>query len=204
MTTFACETCLRDFPISEFPNLTVGTICASCLAGKDSAKAEKRLENRALAMAKRLSDVDPKALNLAQTARVRDVVADVYRNFGGPTGFADHLSWVILKLSAEQPLKPSVGHLMLGFMKLHHSVEQSQDDVDAREMTDEQLKREQQIEMTRLILEAMNDPDKRESLEDLLMRQGVKLQDAEPAEILGFVAKRTEELEDEPILEDVE
>lgn len=177
-----CEMCGVDYPSSRFPDLTLGIVCQGCLTGRNPSQMEHAIAEKTKAIANQLMSIDSPEL-LSGTPEINGILAGVYREFGGPEGFAQHFYWIIQELSRRKPIPAAVGALMISFMKLHHSVEKAQANVTARDMTDEQLRREMELEMMRLVMDSSGDPEKRKMLDKVLGANGLKLSIASPKEI---------------------
>jgi hypothetical protein len=169
--------CGVEYPVSRFPNLSLGIVCEACINGQVATGVDEALVKKTTAMAKQIMSVDSSEV-LAAMPKLKGILAGVYREFGGPEGFAQHFFWVLKELSNRRPLPATVGSLMLGFMKLHHSLENAEENVAARDMTDEQIRREMELEMMRLIMDSSGDPEKRKMLERVLGANGLKLENA--------------------------
>ena len=201
MSTMDCEKCGQSLPISQFQDLHLGAYCRACVMGRDLAVREQAKVQEALKLkAKEIAGslIDSKGEGLAPEAgKVRAVLAEIYANFGGPTGYAAHLHHVIMELSRRKPMPASVGHLMINLMKLHHNIEQTEELVTARDMTDEQLRQEQQMAMMKIVLDAAVDPQKRQMLELMLSKQGLTIADADPHKTISAVADHLQQQEAE-------
>lgn len=194
MAILLCEHCLKEKPVESFANYQESVICRSCMTGINTEKAEKALGQRAIAISKQLSDLTPGEA-ATELGRVKSILSDVYGEFGGTSGYASQLHWVIMQLCGREEVPASAGHLMINLLKLHHSIEQAEEVVDARKMTDEQLRRETDVAVMQLTLEAMSDPAKLEALSKLLLPHGMKLVEATPGEMIDAVAAMSEELD---------
>ena len=192
MATEYCDHCHNEYPIDRFPNLQLGRICSGCMTGIDIAKAEKALGQRAEQLSKSLTELSPQALS-KDVDRVRTILGSIYSEFGGTTGFATQLHWVIMELCKRSKVPASAGQLMVNVLKLHHSVEQAEEVVDARMMTDEQLRREQEVAIMKMTMEAMDDPAKLNNLSKLLEKQGLKLTQMDASERVARIASEIEE-----------
>ena len=183
-----CEWCRLEFPIDQFPNLREGTICSSCMQGRDPQQVQEALMQQAKHVSGQLLALNPGELG-ENFGKVKGVLSDIYGKFGGTSGFAEHLYWVISQLSARDPVPPSVGHLMLGLMKLHHTVEQTEAQVTATEMSDEQLRRETELATVKMFIESAGDPSKRKMLDQVLGKHGLTIQTAKPEDITNMLAE---------------
>jgi hypothetical protein len=179
MAGLQCEECGLDFPIDHFPDIALGMICENCLLGIDSEQAAKKLEAKTKAMANKLLDV--KDVN-ELLPKVRTVLGSIYKNFGGPRGFADRVHWMIEELCNRSPVPSSAAQLMIQLMKLHLSLEQTEDQSDARKMTDEQIKNEQQLALLQIAMDAAGDPSKQSILFKMLEAQGIVAYQMTPEE----------------------
>lgn len=191
-----CELCLEEKPVAEFSRFENGLICKSCMTGRNTKKLDSALKEKAKHIAGQLAEMSPGDLG-GGVGKVRTILSDVYAQFGGTTAYAAHLHYVIMKLTEQNPMPASVGHIMLNIMKLHHTVEQTEETITAREMSDEQLKREHQLTMMRIATEAMDDPEKRKVLELMLSKKGLAITEADPHESIALSAEilDSEELE---------
>lgn len=170
---------MLEFPIGSFPDLDRGLVCEYCLAGEDSAKAQQRL----IAETKKMADavLDVQGIDDLMP-KIKTVMAEVYAQYGGPRGFASKIVWVIDQLCSRRPVPASAGQLLVNLMKLHQSIEASDESTKLADMSMEQLRREQELALTQLAMEAAGDPRKREVLFTLLSRQGFVIEQADPAD----------------------
>ena len=182
MPLIECEICLEEKPESYFPDLKAGEICGTCWTGKPAEMVEKKIRRKALSMGRRLSDLSTEGFD--SLGKVRDLIANVYTEFGGPSSYATHLHWVLIKMSDQEKIPSAVPQVMLNLMKLHHEIERAEEVVQAREMNDEQLQAARELEMAKLLMEAANDPEKRKFLEPYLARSGLKLVEQSSDEIM--------------------
>lgn len=183
MTLMRCDQCLVDKPMEQFPNLSLGLVCNACLSGEKAARAETALKAKAQQIAGQLIASKPEDL-AANIGGVKSILSDLYREFGGTSGYAAHLHYIIMELSARRPMPAAVGQLMVNLMKLHHTVEQTEESINAREMTDDQLRREHDLAMMRIAMEAIGDPEKRKALEAMLRREGLVLSEASGTKLI--------------------
>lgn len=186
MSILTCELCRNDYPIARFPKLDVGVICDGCMTGQSMTNVDRAMKAKAISMAKEVAVIRGVQ---AELPKLKSVLSSVYDQFGGPGGYAQYFYWVIMELSKKRPLSPQVAQLMLGFMKLHHSLEQTEETTAAREMTDEQLRRETELATIRLLVDSAGDPEKRAMLESVLGKHGLKLTDADASEVIEATAK---------------
>lgn len=189
MSNLLCEMCLIDKPPSSFPNLKAMQVCGPCMMGQRVAKTELAMAAKAKEIAGQFADISTHDIT-AETGRVRQIIADVYANFGGPSGFANHIYKVIMELSNRRPMPSSVGNLLLVLLKLHHTVEQTEETITARNLTDDQLRREQEVEMMKLAFEAINDPSKRDLLTNVLAKQGFAITKSNPDNVMADIATK--------------
>jgi hypothetical protein len=187
MPLHKCENCLDEFPIEQFPNLQVGMICSSCMKGDASRRAERAIKDKAQSLAGQLSSLDGSELAGADTAKVRQILGDIYGSFGGTTSFANHLHWVIMELCKRRPIPTAVGQLMVNLMKLHHQVESQEEQTAAREMSDEQLRRETELAAMRLFVESASDADRRKMVERVLGKHGLVITEANSDQLVDVV-----------------
>lgn len=186
MATLQCEGCQLEFPIDKFPDLGRGLVCEHCLAGEDQKAAQRKLMAKTQEMANRvldaqgIDDILPK---------VRTVLAEVYSQFGGPRAFASKVVWMIEELSRRKPIPPSAAQLMINLMKLHHVVDESDQEASLKNMSIEQLRREQEVAMMQLAVEAAGDPRKRDALFKMLERYGFNVSESNPEERYGELVR---------------
>jgi hypothetical protein len=171
MAGIQCEQCGLGFPIDDFPDLGLGLICKHCMLGMDSEKAQKKLELKTRAMADQMLDVKDVSELMP---KVKTILGSIYKNFGGPRGFAEKVHWMIEELCARDKVPASAPQLMLQLMKLHLAIEQTEDQNDARSMTEQQIKNEQQIALMQIAMDAAGDPSKQAILFKMLEAQGIK------------------------------
>jgi hypothetical protein len=98
---------------------------------------------------------------------------------------------VLTELCNRKPMPTAVGHILINIMKLHHVVERSSKELSIKEMTVEQLKREQDMATLQLIAESMSDPSKMRHLELLFARYGKSIREADASEVIDVVAKQS-------------
>lgn len=170
MSGIQCEHCGVSFPIDYFPDISIGMICESCMLGMDSSATARKLEAKVQSMAGKMLDVKDVSELLP---KVKTILGSVYKDFGGPRGFAARIHWMIEELCARNPVPASAPQLMIQLMKLHLSIEQTEDHNDAKRMTDEQVKNEQQIALLQIAMDAANDPTKQSLLFQMLKAQGI-------------------------------
>ena len=170
MPGMQCEQCGLDFPIDSFPDLSVGLICEHCILGMDSEQAQKKLVLKTKAMADKILDVKDISELMP---KLKTVMGSLYNNFGGPRGFSDLAHWMIMELCSRKPVPASAAQLMLQIMKLHLSIEQTEDQNDARKMSDEQIKNAQEIALMQMAMDAAGDPSKQTILFKMLEAQGI-------------------------------
>lgn len=182
-------------PVSMFSTPEMPTVCDVCMRGRDMKATKAAIAVKTKAVAAELADVDTdSAVGLA---KLRETVAGVYKEFGGPSNYASHFHFLIMELSKRRPLPTGVGQLMLNFLRLHHAVEQTEEAISAREMTDEQLKRETELATLRMVVAAAANPDQRKVLEGVFLRHGLEIREADPDRLMHKVAEHLED-SDEP------
>ena len=194
MPLITCERCHEDLPLSEFRELNHGAICNACMSSQNAKVAQAAIAEQAKSVAAELAAMNPDEIG-HETAKVRTVLSEVYRHFGGVSGFSQHLYYVAMELSKRRPMPAAAGQLLLQLLKIHHNVEQSESEISAREMTDEQLRRQQNIEVTKMMIDSLADPKRRRALESVLKREGFRLEDGTPAELIESVPAMVEEME---------
>jgi hypothetical protein len=82
---------------------------------------------------------------------------------------------------------------MLQFLKLHFTLETKDEDLDLKKMTDEQIRREQDLAMMQLVLEASENPMRRDALSAMLEKQGYRMEKMDDKELTQSVLKRVDE-----------
>jgi hypothetical protein len=186
-----CSRCEKDYPISFFPSLTkIGIVCEACLNPMSTAGEAREVM---LAQVKEMTD---QVLDLqfsdesSALPKLKVAVTEIYKEFGGPRQFAAKFRWMIDQLSARRPFPASAAQLMINFLKLHHSVEQTDESINARQMTDEQIKREQQLAVIEMVMDAAGDPVKLKALESIFRDAGMKIVEIEPEERLKDITDR--------------
>jgi hypothetical protein len=193
MASLRCEACLNEYPIETYPDLIKGVVCKTCLDGTKMEKTQRILKEKAQSMANALAGMDEQQVS-GQLGSVSQILAEVYTNFGGPSGFASQLHQVLVELCNRKPMPTAVGHILINIMKLHHTVERSSQELSIKEMTLDQLKREQDMATLQLIAESMSDPVKMRQLELLFARFGKSIKEAGASEIIDVVSHRAETL----------
>ena len=191
-----CDLCMQERPIDEYENIDSGIICKWCMEGKEApVQTQKALTDKARSMGRQLSDLDGATLP-ADTGKVRGVLGRFYENYGGPSRFADDLYDTLQELKQRRPVPTAVGHIQLGILKLHHALETTEHEADARHMSDEQLARETEVAMLKIIVDAAESPKKTQVLNDLLARKGLSLSQMDGHEMMDAISHQVEELED--------
>ena len=196
MALIPCDSCFNPKPHTEFSDLTTGAICNDCRTGQASASLDKVLKEKVLAASAELEALDPDAVG-PETAKVRTVISEIYKNFGGITGFAAQVHHVAMELATRRPMPAAAGQLLLQLLKIHQNQERNEVQISALEMSDEQLKRQENIELTRMFMDALGDSKKREGLEKLLKRNGYEMREAAHFEAIDAINEMIEEA-DEP------
>ena len=190
MSSYKCDGCGETLPISMFPDLGEhGFVCVGCLAGNDTTGLAEAMEEKAKQVAVDLVSLTGDEI-AQELPRVRQVLSEVYREFGGPSTFANTFFSLITKLSERRPLPASAAQLMLSFMKLHQQTESASEAIAASKMSDEELRRATELETIRMVVEAAADSKKLQTLRELLARYGFNLQKADPDEILAIAEQR--------------
>lgn len=191
MTTLICERCKIEWGVDHFPEVCDALICEYCLAGEDANKARVKLAAKAKDIANKLLD----ATEVESQSPLTDTVcAEIYREFGGARGYAVYFKSVVDELMSRQQVPASAGSLLLNFLKIHLNVEAKKDQNILRDMTDEQIRREQDLAMMQLIMESANDSDKMELLKKAMGRQGMRIEMIDPAEQLSDAVREANEL----------
>jgi hypothetical protein len=175
--------CARELPLSFFPKLDVGVVCTACMTGRQTTKAEEAIKKKAQTVAREMVALSYDELGDG-LPKVKSLLGNVYKEFGGPVGYAQHFYWTIMELSKRKPMPAAVGQLMLAFMKLHQNVELAESAVAARELTDEQLKRETELATMKLFVESSADPDKMKVISAILAKHGYRVEEATPLQML--------------------
>lgn len=191
MALIPCDSCFNPKPHTEFDDLTTGAICNDCRTGQRSASLDKALKEKVLAASAELAALDPDDIG-PETAKVRSVLAEIYRNFGGVSGFAAQMHHVAMELAARRPMPAAAGQLLLQIVKLHQNQERNEVQISALEMSDEQLRRQENIELTRMFMDALGDPKKRAGLEAMLKRSGFEMREAAHFEALDAINEMIE------------
>ena len=195
-----CEMCQRSLPSDQFARVVGTVICKDCMVGRYGNNTEDALMERAKHVAGQLVSLSPNDIG-DNYGKVRSVLADIYAKFGGTTGFAEHMYWVIDKMSQRDPIPASLGPLMLNLLKLHHTVEQTEASISATELSDEQLRRETELATVRMVVDSANDPVKKKLLQQVFSKHGLVLKDASADEVLSVVS---EHATDVPYMQDAD
>jgi hypothetical protein len=191
MTTLICERCGIEWGVDYFPEVTDSLICEYCLAGEDASKARVKLVAKAKDIANKLLD----ATEVESQSPLTDTVcAEIYREFGGARGYAVYFKSIIDELMSRQQVPASAGTLMLNFLKIHLNVEAKKDQNLLRDMTDDQIRREQDLAMMQLIMESAGDSDRMELLKQAMKRQGLRIEQIDPSEQLAEAVRKANEL----------
>ena len=190
MAKLQCERCFLEFPVTSFPDFDSGLVCESCRAGEDAANAHAKLIEKTKSMADQLLEIDDIGSALP---KIRDTLGAIYQKFGGPNAFAGKVVWMIDELCKRRPIPASAAQMMINLMKLHFTVEQGENQIRAQDLTDEQIRREQEIALAQLAMEALGDPAKRKVLQDMFGRQGIALIDLPPEEHREIVVQQVKE-----------
>lgn len=133
-------------------------------------------------MAKMLDDNFIPTPGLVQMS---EVIEEIYSSFGGPRTFARHVHEQMREVMNRRPATSASVAMLLRFMQLHWKVEESVKAQAVSDMTDDQLRREQDIGLMKMILDAATDPGRRELLDKFMSLQGMKLVGMTSTEILN-------------------
>lgn len=182
-----CKFCYRQLPEEDFVDGNVR--CKFCVAAIHHDQATESLEAKAQEVLARVLDAG-EAISPIMPA-VQETVTEIYNQFGGPRGFAQKVtSYLNKQLSLPKP-PGHCGTLLLGLLKVQLQVEAQRETVRVNDMTDEQIKREQALEMAKMFMANVQDPVKRKNLEETLNTQGLTLQNLSPETIVEHAANST-------------
>jgi uncharacterized protein (DUF2344 family) len=78
---------------------------------------------------------------------------------------------------------------MAQIIKLHLNVEANDSESDIRRLTDEQIRREQDLAFMQMLLEASGDPTKMSTINQSMKRLGLKIEETSSDEQLEAIAK---------------
>jgi uncharacterized protein (DUF2344 family) len=78
---------------------------------------------------------------------------------------------------------------MAQIIKLHLNVEANDSESDIRRLTDEQIRREQDLAFMQMLLEASGDPTKMSTINQSMKRLGLKIEETSTDEQLEAIAK---------------
>ncbi len=186
---FICSKCGEERAVDDFTGTqSEELVCTYCKAGADGKKAESLARKKITsAMSGLISLKGDNATGSIGT--VRNILGTIYGEFGGPDGFGKQIAMFIRKAAAAKNPSPSIGKLMLDVIKLHQRVEQDDAAKDARELTDAQLRDEMQLELTKMLFDAVGDPAKRGLVEQVFAAQGLKLDPMSRAEMLEEIGR---------------
>lgn len=193
MSELICEACGNVWPLDKFPSIGTAHICEYCILDEDIDKVKRKITAKTGELINKMDEASGPGKNLG---RIKDVVEMVYKEFGGPAGFARKFAWVIDELCTRKQVPASAGSLMLSMMKIHLSVEAKEETHDLRVMTDEQIRRAQEIELAKMIMDASADPSKRSALGRMLNKSGFKLEQMSPKEALDSISREVDRMED--------
>jgi hypothetical protein len=186
MALQTCESCGNQWPIDKFPAIDDGDVCEYCLTGADIAKVKKRLEAQTKDIADQLVNATG---SVAAMPKVKDLIAEIYKLYGGPTGFAAKFVWIVDQLCERKQVPASAAALMAQIIKLHLNVEANDSESDIRRLTDEQIRREQDLAFMQMLLEASGDPTKMSTINQSMKRLGLKIEETSSDEQLEAIAK---------------
>ena len=189
MTTLICETCGNSWPVEDFPSIGAETICEHCLLGRDADAIRDKLQAKTQMVARHMEEFSEPGKGLA---KIKDIIELIYQEFGGAAPFARRFVYVIDDLSKRKQIPASAALLMLSVMKLHESVEAREEDTDIRKMTDEQIRRAQELELAKLMMDAVDDPGKRVLVERMLGKTGYKLEKIDPKDEIERISRQLE------------
>lgn len=187
MTTLTCEECGNAWPVEDFPNIGSVTVCQHCILGHDIDAVRSKLLAQTQMVAKHMDEFAEPGKGLG---KVKDVLELIYQEFGGPAAFARKFVGVIDDLQRRKQVPASAASLMLSVMKLHEGVEAREEDTDIRKMTDDQIRRAQELELAKLMMDAVDDPGKRALVERMLGKTGYKLEKVDPREEINRIADK--------------
>lgn len=175
-----CSACGRRLPIECFK--LPRTVCADCLVAFETRNRQQVMDEKAKALMTRL--LDDNFIPSAGLTQMADILGEVYNCFGGPKCFAQQMYDQMQKVMARVPAQTGAVLLLLKFLKLHMNVEENLRLQETADMTDDQLRREQELGLMKLMLDAATDPKRRQLLDQLMGLHGIKLVGMTPAEIL--------------------
>lgn len=190
MSLMVCSTCKNSFPADKFPELGGEPVCEFCMTGESLAAAKEKLIAKTDQIAKGILD----ATGVDGTIpKLNGVVSAIYKEFGGPVGFAQSFKWMMDEFMDRRQIPVQAANIMLQFMKIHFQLETKDQDLDLKKMTDDQIRREQDLAMMQLVLEAAENPMRRDALSAMLEKQGYRMEKMDDKELTESVLKRVDE-----------
>ena len=197
MSLMVCSTCKNSFPEDKFPDLGGDAVCEFCMTGESIKEAKEKLIAKTDAIAKKMLDVTGVE---GTVPKLNSVVSAIYKEFGGPVGFAQSFKWMMDEFMGRKVIPVQAANVMLQFMKIHFQLETKDEDFDLKKMTDEQIRREQDLAMMQLVLEASENPLRRDALSAMLEKQGYRMEKMDDKELTQSVLRRVEEEVDPPAM----
>lgn len=192
MTILMCEACGKSWPEEHFPEIGDRSLCEFCLGAGDAKKAMQKIEDKTKELTDKL--LDATSGETFSMPKVRDVVSAIYRELGGPVGFAQKFAFVITDLMSRDKVPSTAGSLMMAFAKIHLNVEAKDESADISKMTDEQIRREQELMFMQLLLDASRNPDSMKLVTDALANSGMKVVDGGVRDRIAEIQARAESL----------
>ena len=178
--TVECQNCRQRFPV-QYIKLPFGE-CYDCWRRKRDARVRSGMDETAKSLMNQV--LDENFIPTKGLTELGEIITEVYECFGGPRNFAMAIHAELERLMQLNKPQASTVSLMLRFMQLHWKVEERIKTLSAAELSDEQLAREQELGIIKMLLDAALDPQRRQMLDKLMGLQGMKLVDMQAAEII--------------------
>ena len=185
LVEMVCPECFRRLPIECFR--LPRTKCVECLQ-KEKEVNDYLEKKRTLSIKTKelmATVLDENFIPTPGMPQLTEVVSEVYQCFGGPRNFAKRIYDQIDLLMERRPVTSASVNVCLQFMRLQMKLEEGLRQQELADMTDEQLRREQDLGLIKSLLDAAADPKKRQTLDKLMELQGMKLLDIEPLEMFN-------------------
>lgn len=168
-----CLKCRRSLPPLSFDGPAGAVPCKYCEeAYRSSAAIDREAERFKDKVANVLDEIGSPASSVPD---LEVMLGDLFQAAGGPRRFSRQL-WEALDKNLSLPKPPmSAVNAQINILRLKLHVEEKKQRKEAAEMTDEQIRREQELMLLQLIVDAGNDESRRRQLEATLKLGGMRL-----------------------------
>lgn len=180
---FRCPHCKTLLPEKCFENNPGQEPCKFC--EKELQDKSHRVFHSEDFRQEKLADglIDELAKTTLETDETETILSSFFRCAGGGTMFSKYL-WDAINKHFEKPL-PQVGAInaAINMVKLKAKKEDQKQQMKIANMTDEQIRREQELTLLQLAVDATHDPKKLRELKGILVKGGMDLIGIENAKV---------------------